>query len=155
MTDDTQLGGGGGEAADDVALDARRDDLQAEAGHLLTQLDDLHVGDPSENHDENFADSGQVAAEQGESMALAVQLREQLDDVQRALDKLDAGTYGQCEACGDAHRVGPARGDAGHPVLHRARRLSTAVARLGHLSRRFFGSLRPGGPKAARTGVGD
>ena len=65
------------------------------------EIDELHVGDPAEAHDENFADSGQVAAEQGESMALAGQLREQLDDVARALDKLDAGTYGLCEACGE------------------------------------------------------
>jgi RNA polymerase-binding transcription factor DksA len=106
VSDDTELGG----AFDDAALEARREDLQTEAGQLLTQLDDLHVGDPTENHDENFADSGQVAAEQGESMALAVQLREQLDDVQRALDKLDAGTYGQCEACGDP--IGSARLEA-------------------------------------------
>jgi len=82
-------------------LDARRGELVAEREQLVTQLDDLHVGDPTEAHDENFADSGQVAAEQGESMALAGRLREQLDDVQRALDKLDAGTYGTCEACGE------------------------------------------------------
>ena len=106
MSDDTELGG----AFDDATLEARREDLKSEAGQLLTQLDDLHVGDPTENHDDNFADSGQVAAEQGESMALAVQLREQLDDVQRALDKLDAGTYGQCEACGDP--IGSARLEA-------------------------------------------
>ena len=49
----------------------------------------------------NFADSGQVAAEQGEIMALATDLRDQLDDVERALAKLDAGTYGQCEVCGE------------------------------------------------------
>ena len=32
-------------------------------------------------------------------MALATDLRSQLDDVQRALEKLDAGTYGRCEVC--------------------------------------------------------
>ena len=68
----------------------------------MAEIDDLHVGDPTEAHDENFADSGQVAAEQGENMALAGRLREQLDDVARALDKLDDGTYGLCEACGEA-----------------------------------------------------
>ena len=83
------------------ALAARRGELLAEREQLATQLDDLHVGDPSEAHDENFADSGQVAAEQGESMVLAGRLREQLDDVQRALDKLDEGSYGTCEACGE------------------------------------------------------
>jgi RNA polymerase-binding transcription factor DksA len=86
----------------DDQLAARREELVAEQEQLATQLDDLHVGDPTAVHDENFADSGQVAAEQGESMALASKLREQLDDVQRALDKLDAGSYGTCETCGEA-----------------------------------------------------
>ena len=42
-----------------------------------------------------------MAAEQGENQALAASLREQLDDVERALAKLDDGTYGQCEICGE------------------------------------------------------
>ena len=49
--------------------------------------------------DENFADSGQVAAEQGEAHSLANSLREQLDAVEQALTKLDEGTYGLCERC--------------------------------------------------------
>ena len=49
--------------------------------------------------DENFADSGQVAAEQGEVQALAASLRDQLDAVEQALVKLDEGTYGLCERC--------------------------------------------------------
>ena len=49
--------------------------------------------------DENFADSGQVAAEQGETHALASSLKDQLDDVEQALVKLDEGTYGLCERC--------------------------------------------------------
>jgi DnaK suppressor protein len=84
--------------------------LTQEQAHLVAEIDELHVGDPSAAHDENFADSGQVAAEQGESMALAGKLREQLDDVALALEKLDAGTYGLCEACGDA--IGPDRLEA-------------------------------------------
>ena len=32
--------------------------------------------------------------------AEAVQLRVELDDVESALDRLDAGTYGTCEICG-------------------------------------------------------
>jgi DnaK suppressor protein len=94
VSEDTEVG------ANDAAVGARRTQLVGEQEQLAAQLGELHVGDPSEAHDENFADSGQVAAEQGESMVLAGKLREQLDDVQRALDKLDAGSYGVCEACG-------------------------------------------------------
>ncbi len=98
MAEETEIDAAG---ADGGSLAARRLELIGEQEQLSSQLDDLHVGDPSEAHDENFADSGQVAAEQGESMVLAGKLREQLDDVQRALDKLDAGSYGTCEACGE------------------------------------------------------
>jgi RNA polymerase-binding transcription factor DksA len=51
--------------------------------------------------DENFADSGQVAAEQGEARTVAGQLREQLADVEAALGRLEAGTYGICELCNE------------------------------------------------------
>jgi RNA polymerase-binding transcription factor DksA len=105
VTEDTDL-----EPLPADELRALRDELVSEQTQLSGQLDELHVGDPTAAHDENFADSGQVAAEQGESMVLAGKLREQLDDVQRALDKLDAGSYGKCEACGEA--IGAARLEA-------------------------------------------
>lgn len=73
--------------------------LEAERDRLLRQLHDLGV-DGDLEFDENFADSSQVAAEQGEARALAHSLREVLADVERALTKLDDGTYGACEECG-------------------------------------------------------
>jgi RNA polymerase-binding transcription factor DksA len=83
-----------------VTPDATRSSLEGEAEHLRAQLHELDAAsEDSLSYDENFADSGQVAAEQGEAMELANRLREQLADVQRALDKLDAGTYGKCEVC--------------------------------------------------------
>ncbi len=81
--------------------DPSRDELRAEETRLEARLGELHAGDLAETQDDNFADGGQVAAEQDEIMALASDLRTQLDDVQRALGKLDAGTYGICEACGE------------------------------------------------------
>ena len=80
-----------------------RASLESERDHLRAQLDELATGtDASMSFDENFADSGQVAAEQGEAHALSGSLREQLDVVESALAKLDDGTYGTCETCGDA-----------------------------------------------------
>ena len=52
---------------------------------------------PALDFDENFADSGQVTAERGEVDALAGQLSETLTDIEDALAKFDAGTYGECE----------------------------------------------------------
>jgi DnaK suppressor protein len=67
--------------------------------NLTAQLSELDGDEVELAVDENFADSGQVAAEEGENRALAAQLRDQLDDVERALAKLDDGTYGTCEVC--------------------------------------------------------
>lgn len=78
-----------------------RTELQGEATQLRDQLRDLDQDESALDYDDNFADSGQVAAEQGENQGLAAQLRDQLDDVERALAKLDDGTYGHCEVCGE------------------------------------------------------
>jgi DnaK suppressor protein len=75
--------------------------LEDERQALQRQLKELGA-DGGISFDENFADSGQVAAEQGENRALVNQLEETLTEVERALTKLDEGTYGNCEACGKA-----------------------------------------------------
>jgi RNA polymerase-binding transcription factor DksA len=87
---------------DNTMLSNLRGQLGAERARLLSQISALEVGrDESPAYDDNFADSGQVAAEVGENMALLSQLNEQLDDIDHALAKMDAGTYGRCEACGE------------------------------------------------------
>ena len=83
-----------------------REVLEEERANLTVQLRDLGVA----TYDENFADSGQVAAEQGENRALVNQLAETLADVERALAKLDEGAYGSCESCGN--EIGEARLEA-------------------------------------------
>ena len=52
--------------------------------------------------DHNFADASSVAAEQGEVRVLAEQLGAVLAEVEHALAKIDTGTYGTCETCGEA-----------------------------------------------------
>jgi RNA polymerase-binding transcription factor DksA len=76
--------------------------LESERTELLHQLAEFGAGgDGAMSFDENFADSGQVAAEQGETRVLAASLNDQLADVELALQKLDAGSYGKCEVCGE------------------------------------------------------
>jgi RNA polymerase-binding transcription factor DksA len=84
---------------DQSLLSTVRSDLAGERDRLNAQIAALEPGGGS-SFDDNFADSGQVAAEQGENKVLASQLRSELDEVERALRKLDDGTYGQCETCG-------------------------------------------------------
>jgi DnaK suppressor protein len=75
-----------------ASLEEERSQLQAQ----LAELDD----DSEVSYDENFADSAQVAGQQGANRALSGQMAENLGEVERALAKMDAGTYGRCERCG-------------------------------------------------------
>jgi DnaK suppressor protein len=87
-------------ANDAASLDTRAQ-LEQERDVLRRQLADLGFGDDGGLvYDSNFADSSQVTAERGEAEALAAKLREALREVEVALGKLDTGTYGVCEACG-------------------------------------------------------
>jgi RNA polymerase-binding transcription factor DksA len=73
-----------------AALEEAREDLRRQLGEMGRDA-----------FDENFADSGQVAAEQGEHRTLAGALSDQMDEVERALAKVEAGTYGTCEVGGE------------------------------------------------------
>lgn len=78
-----------------------RADLEAERSDVKRRLDGLTAdGAAAPEFDENFADSAQVTAEQGENQALAATLRDQLEEVEAALARLGGGTYGTCEVCG-------------------------------------------------------
>lgn len=96
--------------ADQTIPGGVRADLDAERERLSAQIEALDPGSGLAAVDDNFADSGQVAAEKGENQALASQLRSELDEVERALGKLDDGSYGVCETCGDP--IGEARLEA-------------------------------------------
>ena len=79
---------------------------------LQAQLTELGFADQGSglNYDSNFADSSQVTAERGEAERLATELQETLDEVEAAIARLEAGTYGLCEDCGKP--IGPARLEA-------------------------------------------
>ncbi len=83
-----------------AALEHEREILREKVQELDAEGDDL-------DYDGNFADSAQVAAEMGENRVLYDQLRRDLDDIDRALTRMDDGTYGVCEVCGA--EISPAR----------------------------------------------
>jgi RNA polymerase-binding transcription factor len=72
--------------------------LTAERERVTSELAEMGVDRGT--FDEGFADSGQVTAERGEFDALVGSLRETLADIDDALLKIEAGTYGLCEQCG-------------------------------------------------------
>jgi DnaK suppressor protein len=86
--------------------------LHSEQERLKAELSELGYadGDKGLDYDSNFADSSQVTAERGEAERLATELRDALDDVDAALLRLDEGTYGTCEICGNP--IGEARLEA-------------------------------------------
>lgn len=76
--------------------------LEEERDRIREQLAQYGYGNSeSLKFDEGFADSGAVTAERGEVDALVGALKETLAEVEAALDKIETGAYGMCEACGD------------------------------------------------------
>ena len=95
----------------DATLADLRASLEEERAKLRQQLGELGVGENGGlSYDQNFADSSQVTAERGEAEALATTLRDTLSEVERALVKFEADTYGVCESCGQP--IAPARLEA-------------------------------------------
>lgn len=87
--------------------------LLEEQASLVAKLVELGFGEEGEHgleYDSNFADSSQVTAERGEAEVLVGELRSSLREVDRALEKLEDGTYGICERCG--RPIGAARLEA-------------------------------------------
>ncbi|TCJ00027.1 TraR/DksA C4-type zinc finger protein [Aeromicrobium sp. IC_218] len=89
---------------DDVRqrLDA---ELAAALGRL-TALDDDHAAivsasEGSNADDEHDPEGATIAFERAQVEALADQARRRADEARAALARLDAGTYGTCERCGE------------------------------------------------------
>jgi DnaK suppressor protein len=68
---------------------------EIEAQGAAPDTDDLAFVD-----DAGFADRSHSTEERSRLISVVRALRSNLLDVQRALDKIDAGTYGTCERCG-------------------------------------------------------
>ncbi|MFG2473294.1 TraR/DksA C4-type zinc finger protein [Streptomyces fagopyri] len=90
-----------------------RAELQSEALRLSTEItssEESLVGlmrDSGDGAGDDQADTGTKNITRESEMALAANAREMLVQTERALEKLDAGTYGLCENCGDP--IGKAR----------------------------------------------
>ncbi|MCC7078082.1 MAG: TraR/DksA C4-type zinc finger protein [Acidimicrobiia bacterium] len=86
-----------------IDYEAKRTRLEEERDELTVRLQDLGITHGGGSHDvgegEGFADSGAVSAERRELLTLQGSLRENLDDVEAALARITAGTYGICEKC--------------------------------------------------------
>jgi RNA polymerase-binding protein DksA len=69
--------------------------LQAEADSLT---EDREPGDVQ--FDEESGEGDTLAVERERDLALSAQARAAIEQIDRAIEKVHAGTYGQCESCG-------------------------------------------------------
>jgi RNA polymerase-binding transcription factor len=66
--------------------------------------------------DEHDPDGATIGFERAQASALLERAQRRLDALERALTRLDAGTYGNCERCGNA--IAPERLDALPDATH-------------------------------------
>jgi DnaK suppressor protein len=84
-----------------------RTELEAQATALRGEIDRAEVASEKLKRDQSTegsgdeADAGSKTFEREHEMSLANNSRDLLVQVERALGRLDAGTYGRCEECGN------------------------------------------------------
>ncbi|MFE0040714.1 TraR/DksA family transcriptional regulator [Streptomyces sp. NPDC059018] len=87
-------------------LDSELARLRAEISHSEEALTGL-MRDSGDGAGDDQADTGTKNITREHEMALAANAREMVEQTERALHRLDAGTYGLCEICGKP--IGKAR----------------------------------------------
>ncbi|MDT0214771.1 TraR/DksA C4-type zinc finger protein [Rothia sp. ARF10] len=73
--------------------------LRTELAHAESELSDL-LRDSGDGAGDDQADAGAKTYEREQEIALADNAREMLHQNEHALERLDDGTYGVCESCG-------------------------------------------------------
>jgi len=97
----------------DAELAGIRKELDEEAAGLRGDIARVSADiaerliDPISDAGDDPADVGAKAFEREQELALSENARGLLDQTERALERIDAGTYGVCESCGQA--IGKAR----------------------------------------------
>ncbi len=90
-----------------------RDQLGAEAAALRAEIERaeadiaIRLGDAVGDAGEDQADVGAKTYEREHELALTHNARELLAQTERAIARIESGTYGVCESCGNA--IGKAR----------------------------------------------
>jgi len=84
-----------------VELEGDRVRLRGELDQSARELQDL-LRDGVDGAGNDQADVGSKGLERDAEMSLAANQRELLMQTEKALERLDKGSYGQCESCGVA-----------------------------------------------------
>jgi DnaK suppressor protein len=75
---------------------AQAESLRAEAEQLAAEMEPGDI-----QFDEESGEGGTMNVERERDLALSAQARAAVEEIDRALAKIDAGTYGICERCGE------------------------------------------------------
>ena len=84
-------------------LEDERDRLRTELKRIEDRAagrDRLHAQTAGQDFDEPGGDAASETVERAQSMAVGASLRELLEQVTSALEKVENGTYGVCDECG-------------------------------------------------------
>jgi RNA polymerase-binding transcription factor len=92
------------EGLDEATLARLREELLRHRSFLRTEIESQGADPDSDDaafaDDAGFADRGHSTGERSQVIAVVRALRSNLVDVERAVSKMEAGTYGVCERCG-------------------------------------------------------
>jgi RNA polymerase-binding transcription factor len=90
-------------------LKTLKDDLQAHRVDVERQLAEISentfAGDQTDmtgeaGFDEEYADAGSATYEREKDLSLVINLRDLQERIEKAVTKIDEGTYGLCDRCG-------------------------------------------------------
>lgn len=82
-------------------LSGRRAAYREQVERLTAAVDELAEGGdtPDLGDDQGFAEADSMTVERDRVLSLTALARSRIDDVDSALRRLDAGTYGACRSC--------------------------------------------------------
>nr|WP_237565626.1 TraR/DksA C4-type zinc finger protein [Ornithinimicrobium cavernae] len=81
-------------------LEADRERLQAEVDEAEADLAEL-MRDSGEGSGDDQADAGAATWEREHELSLTNNAKELLEQIEHALERIEEGTYGTCESCGN------------------------------------------------------
>ncbi|GAA0803658.1 TraR/DksA family transcriptional regulator [Spirilliplanes yamanashiensis] len=84
-----------------LALTERRDELQAEYDQTLAEITELQRDRLADSGGDDQADTGTKTFEREQEITLANNILERITQVERALERVAEGHYGNCERCGN------------------------------------------------------
>ncbi|MBA3489949.1 MAG: TraR/DksA C4-type zinc finger protein [Longispora sp.] len=84
-----------------IALSERLNELRAEYQEMVTSLTELQRVRLIDSAGDDPADTGTKTGEREQEISLIHSMAERVAQLERALERLDEGGYGNCERCGN------------------------------------------------------